>query len=131
VNLLLDTHVLIWWREGSNRLGPKARAALLNTTSTPTLSAVSVWEMSIKTALRRMELSVPLDEWFPQFVSEGRCRELAITVTHVLAVGALPPHHADPFDRMLIAQAKCEDLTLVTADPQVMSYDLRTLDATK
>ena len=126
--LLLDTHVAIWWMEGSERLGSRCKATLFQPGLRLWISTASVWEMAIKLGLGRLKLSTPLDECIPDLLAHGaHC--LPITLNHALAVRALPPHHADPFDRMLIAQAHCENLTLVTADSLIRTYDIRTLDA--
>jgi len=85
--------------------------------------------MSIKAALGRLDLMEPFEEQLHAEMERSGFRELAITFDHALAVRKLPPHHADPFDRMLIAQARCEDLTLMTADSAITAYDLRTIDA--
>ena len=126
--LLLDTHVAIWWMEGSERLGPRCKATLFQPGLRLWISTASVWEMAIKSGLGRLKLSSPLEECIPDLLAQGaHC--LPITLNHALAVRALPPYHADPFDRMLIAQAHCENLTLVTADSMIRAYDIRTLNA--
>ena len=130
MNLLLDTHVLIWWMQGSKRIGPRARAALFETGVRLWLSPASVWEMSIKSAAGRLRLDSPLEESISSLSKHG-VRSLPISVRHALAAGNLPFQHHDPFDRMLVAQAQCEGLTLVTVDPQVMAYDIAVLDASR
>ena len=128
MDLLLDTHVAIWWMEGSDRLGAQCKAALFQPGARLWISTASVWEMAIKSGLGRLRLSTPLEECIPDLVARGaHC--LPISLNHALAVRTLPPHHADPFDRMLIAQAHCDNLTLVTADTLIRAYDIRTLDA--
>ena len=130
MNLLLDTHVLIWWMQGSRRIGPRAKAAMFEDEARLWLSAASVWEMAIKAAIGRLSLDAPLEKSVP-FLSKQGVRSLPISVGHALAAGDLPAHHADPFDRMLIAQAQCDDLVLVTVDPAMEAYDVRTLDASR
>jgi PIN domain nuclease of toxin-antitoxin system len=130
MNLLLDTHVLIWWMQGSKRIGPRAKAAMFEDQARLWLSAASIWEMAIKCAIGRLSLDAPLEKSVP-FLSRQGVRSLPISVGHALAAGALPAHHADPFDRMLIAQAQCEDLVLVTVDPAMEAYEVRTLDASR
>jgi PIN domain nuclease of toxin-antitoxin system len=128
MDLLLDTHVAIWWMEGSDRLGAQCKAALFQPGARLWISTASVWEMAIKSGLGRLKLSAPLEECIPDLLARGaHC--LPISLHHALAIRTLPAHHADPFDRMLIAQAKCENLTLVTADTSIRAYDVRTLDA--
>jgi PIN domain nuclease of toxin-antitoxin system len=128
MDLLLDTHVAIWWMEGSDRLGSRCTATLFQPGARLWISTVSVWEMAIKSGLGRLKLSTPLDECIPDLFARGALC-LQISLNHALAVRTLPPHHADPFDRMLVAQAHCENLTLVTADTLIRAYDIRTLDA--
>lgn len=128
MNLLLDTHVLIWWMQGSERIGDHAKAALFDAGAQVWLSAASVWEMAIKSALGKLDLGVPLEEAVPMLTRRGgRC--LPVSIRHALEVAALPMHHGDPFDRILIAQARVEGLTLVTADAALSEYDVRILEA--
>ncbi len=124
MRLLLDTHVLLWWLS-AQRLRPKARAAIAAADSDVCVSAATVWEMSIKAALGK--LAAP-DDLSDQIVHHG-FDILPIGLAHALAVRSLPPHHADPFDRMLVAQAQIEDLTLVTRDANISRYDVRVLQA--
>ena len=128
INLLLDTHVLLWWLLDSDKLGRRARVAILRPGAGLFISSASVWEISLKSALGRLKLKEPLEKCLPDLVASG-FRPLPINFEHALAVRDLPPHHADPFDRMLIAQARCEDLTLMTADAAIAVYDVRTIDA--
>ena len=95
------------------------------------MSAASVWEISIKSALGRLDQLDAPEVWFPKLRDEWGVRPLPITLDHALAVRTLPRLHGDPFDRMLVAQALCEDLTLVTADQRIAAYDIRTLDASQ
>ena len=131
MNLLLDTHVLIWWLEKSPRVGKKTKATLLDPSALLWMSAASVWEVSIKSALGRMDQLDPPEVWVPRLRDEWGVRALPITLEHAIAVRTLPGLHGDPFDRMLVAQARCEELTLVTADPRIAAYDVRTLDASQ
>ena len=130
MNLLLDTHVVIWWLEKNPKLGPRTKATLRDPNTQPWVSAAVIWEISIKSALNRLQLAEPPEVWIPRLLKEWGVRDLPISFTHAMAVRALPLLHHDPFDRMLVAQARCEDLTLVTADPAIMAYDVRTIDAT-
>lgn len=128
MNLLLDTHALIWWLEDSARLGERSRAAIRNPSANLFLSVVSVWEMSIKTAIGRLKLAATPEDSIPGLFAAG-FQPLPIQFRHAFAVRHLPPHHNDPFDRMLIAQAACEDLAILTADPAFSDYGVPTLDA--
>ena len=128
MNLLLDTHVLLWWIDGSKRLGLRAKTAMFKSGVSLWLSAASAWELIIKFNAGRLKLGKPPDETITQLIESG-FQTLPITVRHALAIGALPSRHADPFDRILVAQAQCEDLTIVTADELIASYNVRTMDA--
>jgi PIN domain nuclease of toxin-antitoxin system len=123
VRLLLDTHVLLWWDEGE-RLDPQARHAIEAATEV-FVSAVSAWEIAIKTALGRLDPVRTVAE----AIEECGFQELPVTVRHAAAVAGLPFHHRDPFDRLLVAQAKVEQLTVVTRDPTFRRYRVRTLPA--
>lgn len=120
MKLLLDTHILIWSVLDDPALSNRHRKVLTSAEVEIYVSAVSVWEVAIKRALGK--LSVPM-EIFDQTQRAG-CQSLDITWDHGRAVEALPSHHGDPFDRMLIAQATVERLTLVTADRQFAAYEV-------
>jgi PIN domain nuclease of toxin-antitoxin system len=124
LKLLLDTHALIWWAEG-RPMDAAARTAIGSPDSTRFLSAVSVWEAEIKVAVGKLKIHFdpatdPLDQGF---------EPLPITLAHAAAAGRLPPHHGDPFDRMLVAQAQLEGLTIVTRDPVFDRYPVAVLRA--
>jgi PIN domain nuclease of toxin-antitoxin system len=131
VTLLLDTHVFLWWLEGSRKLGSGAREALAAGASSVWISAASAWEIAIKTALGRLTLGEPPEVCIPREIARSGFRPLAVSVEHGLAVRGLPRHHTDPFDRLLIAQASLDGLTLVSADRIFRRYDVRVIDATK
>jgi PIN domain nuclease of toxin-antitoxin system len=124
VRLLLDTHVLLWWLT-AQRLAPKARAAVADATSDVWVSTATIWEMAIKSALGR--LTAPDD--IAEQLRHHQFQVLAIDLEHGLSVHSLPPHHADPFDRMLVAQARHEELTIVTRDKNIALYDVAVLRA--
>jgi PIN domain nuclease of toxin-antitoxin system len=128
MTLLLDTHAFLWWLEGSRKLGRRARRAI-ESGEIVWVSAASAWEIAIKTAIGRVDLDGPPGVVLPREIERSGFQPLAVSVAHALAAGALPPHHADPFDRMLIAQADAEDVTLVTADEVFEHYGISTLDA--
>jgi PIN domain nuclease of toxin-antitoxin system len=123
VNLLLDTHVLIWWDEG-RRLTAAARCAI-EAADTVYVSAVSAWEVAIKIALGRLTPTRTIE----QAVEESGFLELPITFRHAERVSGLPAHHRDPFARLLVAQAQVERLTLVTRDPAFGRYALERIEA--
>ena len=130
MNLLLDTHILIWWLDESSRLRASVRTALERPENRIWVSAISIWEISIKVSVGRLRMTEPAEERIAWLLERGR-QSLAVTFDHAFAVRRLPLHHGDPFDRMLIAQAQCENLTLVTADPAILAYDVRAIDATR
>ena len=92
------------------------------------ISSASVWELAIKFGAGRLKMNEPLEEIISALLETG-FQALPIRIPHTLATRALPAKHADPFDRILVAQAQCEDLTIVTADPAIAAYDVRTIDA--
>jgi len=124
VNLLLDTHVFLWWIGEPARLSDEAGAAIADSGTLVHVSAASAWEISIKRALGRIDLR---DEEFSYGMRESGFAELVVTAEHGLAAGALPVHHRDPFDRMLVAQAMAEGMRLVTHDRAIAPYDVETL----
>lgn len=123
MNLLLDTHVLLWALTDDERLRPEARSVISDGRNVVHVSAVSAWEITIKRALGKLRAPDDLAEQLGNAGFEG----LDVTVEHALAVGALPDLHRDPFDRLLIAQARVASLTLVTNDAQVQRYDVALL----
>jgi PIN domain nuclease of toxin-antitoxin system len=124
VRLLLDTHALIWCVSAPHRLTAAARAAVTNPANAIFVSAATPWEMAIKQALGRLEF--PLDSFEDEMAVAGFA-PLPITAAHGIAAGRLPRHHADPFDRMLIAQALAEGLTLVSEDAIFSRYGVALL----
>jgi PIN domain nuclease of toxin-antitoxin system len=123
VNLLLDTHVVIWWDEG-RKLEPDARRAI-ESADTVYVSAASAWEIAIKFGLGRLRPSRTVE----QAASESGFLELPVTFRHAEGVAELPAHHRDPFDRLLIAQAQVEQLTMVTRDPVFGRYPIEIIRA--
>lgn len=121
MKVLLDTHVLLWAAGQPDRLSDQARALLLDEDNDLFFSAANVWEIVIKRNLGRADFRVDPQRLRRMLVIAGYA-ELPITADHALAVGSLPPLHRDPFDRMLIAQARAEAMPLVTADDQVAQY---------
>ncbi len=124
MSLLLDTHVLLWWLDGSG-LSDAVIERIADPGELVAVSAASIWEAGIKAALGKLDTpealgAAALDEGF---------EPIAITFDHAERAGALPPHHRDPFDRMLIAQAIVEGLTIVTHDPAFEPYGLDLLRA--
>ena len=121
MNLLLDTHLLLWAASEPNRLSAKAQTLLLDSANHLVFSSASLWEISIKNGLDRADFRVdPRRLWRMLLVSGYR--ELPVTSEHTVAVNELPSLHKDPFDRILIAQARVEGLTLLTMDKAVAKY---------
>ena len=129
MRVLPDTHTLIWWVEDNPKLGPKARAAMAS--SHVFVSTASAWEMSIKNALGRLDFDEPLEDWLPRELKRNGFQSLYVSLEHAIQAGQLPSYHHDPFDRMLIAQARLEGLTIITADEKFDGYQVVTMDATK
>jgi PIN domain nuclease of toxin-antitoxin system len=128
MRLLLDTHALIWLVMAPDRLGHRARAAITANVAEVYASHVSLWEMAIKRRLGKLEvLDRPAVEWFREFVPRSNLRQLTIAAEHLREVESLPLLHGDPFDRMIVAQAVVEGLTIVTHDPLVVQYAVETI----
>lgn len=129
MRLLLDTHAFLWAAGDPDQLRVSARAAIEDSTNDVLVSAAVAWEISIKVALGK--LTVPADPavWLPARVRSLGFQPLDISAAHALAVGGLPDIHRDPFDRIMIAQAQVEGLTLVTRDPENQKYPVNVLDA--
>jgi PIN domain nuclease of toxin-antitoxin system len=124
MRLLLDTHVVLWWLADDPTLSEDIKHRLDHDPEVY-LSPATVWEVAVKQALGK--LKAPDD--LAQRVGDSGFRALPITGEHALAAGRLPAIHRDPFDRMLVAQARCEQLTLVTRDKDIQRYDVRLLTA--
>ncbi len=124
MRLLLDTHVLIWW-VGRERLSEHVAGAITEPRNEVLVSAASVWEAEIKAASGKLDLRVDLIEQS----ALNYFTELPVSSEHGRAAARLPPHHRDPFDRVLIAQAQLEHLTLVTRDPAFRAYEVPLLAA--
>jgi PIN domain nuclease of toxin-antitoxin system len=124
VSLLLDTHVVLWWHHGSH-LSQAVIERIADPGELVVVSAASIWEASIKAALGKLEMPEALGE---AVVDEG-FEPLPVTFNHAERAGVLPAHHRDPFDRMLVAQAHVEGLTIVTHDPAFDPYGVPLLRA--
>ncbi len=126
MNLLLDTHVFLWAVDDNPNLSRSAREAIVDGHNIVYVSAATAWEISIKRTIGK--LKIPKSGYLEE-LRLHRFMPLSITPEHALAVENLPPHHKDPFDRMLIAQAQEEKLALVTRDPRIKAYDVRIIEA--
>lgn len=125
MNIVLDTHVLIWALENNPVLSDKAAETIINAENMVFVSAASVWEMGIKRSMGRLETPDNLIEE----IKRHRLTPLPMTMEHADLAAKLPKIHKDPFDRMLIAQAVYENLTLVTRDEWIFKYDVKILKA--
>ena len=121
MNLLLDTHLLLWAAIEPKRLSAKARTLLLDPANQLIFSAASLWEISIKNGLDRSDFNVDSRRLWRLLLVNGY-RELPVSSEHSIAVDDLPPMHKDPFDRILIAQARVEGMLLLTVDKAVAKY---------
>ena len=120
MNLLLDTHILLWWLDDNPSLTDRARNAIADTDNLIILSAAVIWEVRIKQALGKLKIS----NTFYDVIKDQGFEMLSITPDHAYVVGDLPNHHRDPFDRILIAQAIQEGLTIVTHDAVFNKYQI-------
>ena len=125
MNLLLDTHVLLWWLDDDPKLSEKARVAISDGEHLVFVSAVTVWEIRIKEALGKLDIP----RHFQRVLEAQPFERLDITADHAHAIKGLPMHHRDPFDRMLVVQAQMERLTLVSHDVLMKPYKVALLEA--
>lgn len=121
MRFLLDTHVFLWATGNAARLDPAMRDAITSPDNDLALSSVSVWEISIKRAAGRLDFPI---ERLGEILVRMEIDPLPITVAHALEAGALPRHHQDPFDRMLVAQARVEGYVLMTEHGHIVKYDV-------
>lgn len=125
MKLLLDTHAFLWILADDKHLSPKARRRLDDPRNEVFLSIASVWEMAIKIGLGKLRLDDALEVLVDRGARDNRIALLPITKLHALAVAALPDHHRDPIDRLLIAQANAEDMVLIARDSAFDDYAVR------
>lgn len=125
MRLLIDSAALIWWFADDAHLGPDATAAIEDPGTEAYASVASVWEIGIKQARGKLALDVPV----PEIMEAGLINALPIEIAHALVAADLPRHHADPFDRMLVAQAQVEGLVLLTPDAALRRYEVPVMDA--
>ena len=120
---LLDTHALIWWLANDPSLDPNAKVEIASPNNLIFVSAASTWEISIKKAIGKLDSP----EDIMKQIAKNKFKSLPINIEETLTIETLPPHHQDPFDRILIAQAQVFDLTIITRDRQFSLYDLNLL----
>jgi PIN domain nuclease of toxin-antitoxin system len=129
MNVLLDTHVLVWAATAPELLTSEAREAIEDPENDVRISAVSAWELGIKQSLGKIELARPVEKWLPEVMRRSGFGPLAVTLKDAARVRALPGHHRDPFDRLLIAQAGARGLTVVTRDRAFAKYAVELIEA--
>lgn len=129
MKLLLDTHVWLWLQTTPERIRPDTLEALSAVENTLLLSAASSWEIAIKYALGKLALPIATGACVEQRMVQSGTMGLPVEHVHALRVAELPPHHRDPFDRMLVAQAQIEGATLVTLEGQLARYEVTRLSA--
>ncbi len=126
MNLLLDTHVLIWFFTDLEKLPRKVINHIESTSNNHFVSIASLWEMSIKHSINKIELEITLEAFYSE-VKYSAIKIQPIRPTHLLSIADLPYHHRDPFDRLIIAQALTENYTIITKDKAFSSYPVGTL----
>lgn len=127
MNLLLDTHTLLWFGLNDTRLSDRARSLICDSTNQPLVSPASYWEIAIKISLGKYRLSQDLASFVKEQIAANRLDILAIAPEHAAVVATLPFHHRDPFDRMLIAQAIHERIPLISSDAILDKYPITRL----
>jgi len=127
MRILLDTHIFLWYITGDHRLSPQVAEVITDATNDVYLSVVSLWEALVKYQLGRLPLPSPADEYLKKRQDEHGIVTLPLEGAAVSRILELPPHHRDPFDRMLVCQAMQHDLDIATSDPQVEKYAVRVL----
>jgi len=126
MRILLDTHVLLWYLEGDERLTRSQRDLILDARNEILVSVASLWEIAIKTSIGKLAITRSMTEIFTQLQAQS-IDILQIEPGHILQVASLPFLHRDPFDRMIVAQAKVEFLSMITSDPEFPPYGVKTL----
>ena len=125
MKLLLDTHAFLWWVGASRELSRKARSAVGSGRNECFVSMASAWEIAIKVSLGSLRVEGALDRFLPEQLAANGFQPLPVDLKHAARVAALPFHHRDPFDRLLVAQALEEELAVVTADPVFARYGVK------
>ena len=129
MRILLDTQCWLWMAAAPDRFSPSARALVEDRSHELFLSAASAWEIAIKHALGKLRLPEPPARYVPSRLASLQTLPLPVEHAHALNVASLPPHHRDPFDRLLVSQAQLEALSILTADPLFERYDVSVLPA--
>jgi PIN domain nuclease of toxin-antitoxin system len=124
MKLLLDTNIFLRMMTDESLLSRTAKAAIADRNNEVFVSAVCAWEIAIKIAIGKIRLSDPIELFMSEGIRKAKAAELPIRIAHTVRVASLPMHHRDPFDRLLLAQAQVESLTIVTSDQQRAAYGL-------
>lgn len=127
MRILLDTHAFLWWVTDSDELSRRARRLIGDGRNEIFFSAVSAWEIVIKSKLRRVTLPEDAERCIPEQLEQNAFEVLPVRLRHALRVAALPDVHRDPFDRLLVAQALTEELSILSKDPNLAGYSVRVL----
>ena len=125
MRVLVDTHVFLWWLQDSPRLSQRARAVMQKGDTQLLWSTVSSWEVAVKLGRRRLRLPSTAAFYLPERLAEQGLECLPVENAHALRVADLPPHHRDPFDRLLIAQAQIEEVPILSDDQQLLPYGVQ------
>jgi PIN domain nuclease of toxin-antitoxin system len=123
----LDTHAFLWWNAGDERLSQRARQEIADPRNEIVVSVAIAWEIAIKAARGRLDLPEPAETYLPKRMSDDGFETMPIQLRHALVAASLPRHHADPFDRLLIAQAQVERLPIITSDVSISLYEVETV----
>ena len=121
---LLDTHTWLWWHTRPECLSERVRKIITDPENRVDFSAASAWEIAIKMSIGKLRLPDDPERYVPAQLAVEGFTILPVALAHALRVSSLPPHHPDPFDRLLIAQAQCEELTLLSSDGRLRMYDV-------
>ncbi len=125
MNILLDTHTFLWFVDDNPRLSEPARVLIESDDSQPFISMASFWEIAIKISLGKLQLKQPYETFIPQQLALNGIGVLNLSLEHTAALAILPFHHRDPFDRLILVQAKIEKMPLVSADPAFDLYSVK------
>ena len=124
MRLLLDTHTFLWFINGDENLSQRSKILIQESDNEVFISIATLWEITIKTSLGKLELSQPFDLLIPRELTNNEFTQLPITIEHLIKLGSLPFHHRDPFDRLLIAQSLYEQMPLISKDSEFDDYEL-------
>ena len=127
MQVLLDTHVFLWWIDDDTRLSERARSIITDGTNELFMSVVSSWEIAIKAQLGKLDLPANLEQFISKQLDENHITIMPIQLTHTLAIYRLPLLHRDPFDRMLVTQSRFENIPLLTTDPLIKQYVVKSI----